>query len=126
MTTTIAIVTGTADRKGVATAPGVFPIIPGTMSTTDMVCDSNSPVFDTMICLADGSVSAPFNGTEDDFRAAPRWFKIAPTYAVGHIANLTTSTEDRIAVIDLDNADGLTVLRIVNWVNHADGAELPE
>ncbi|QWY84431.1 hypothetical protein SEA_KNOCKER_90 [Mycobacterium phage Knocker] len=127
MSTTIAIVTGTADRNGASIDGGAtFPLVPGKMSTTDMVADGNSPVFDTMICLADGSINAPFDGSEDDFRADPRWFKIAATYAVGHIANMATCNEDRVAIIDLDNTDGLTVLRIVNWVNHIDGAVLPD
>lgn len=124
MATTIAIVTGTADRKGPATAPGVYPTIPGRMSTTDMVCDSNAaPVFDTMLCLADGSISAPFE--DQDYRADAEWSRLTPNWVAGTVFNTSTMTNDRIAVIDLDNANGLDVLHVINWVNHIDGAELP-
>lgn len=125
MSTTIAIVTGTADRRGPALpeAPNAYPVIPGKLSTTDMVADGNAPVFDTMLCLADGSISAPFE--DDHFRADAEWSTLRATWCAGTVFNTVTMTNDRIAVIDLDNANGLEVLRVINWVNHIDGADLP-
>lgn len=126
MSTTIAIVTGTAERRG-PRAEGTFgeyPVIPGKMGTTDMVADGDAPVFDTMLALADGSINAPF--ADDEFRADPRWSKITVNWVAGTVFNTTTGMDDRIAVIDLDNANGLDVLHVINWVNHIDGAVLPD
>ncbi|UXE04461.1 hypothetical protein SEA_FUNSIZED_90 [Mycobacterium phage Funsized] len=125
MTTTIAIVTGTADRKGPALpeAPNVYPVIPGRLNTTDMQAEGNAPVFDTMICLADGSISAPF--ADDHMRSDAQWHTLRATWCAGTVFDTVTMTTDRIAVIDLDNADGREVLRVINWVNHIDGADLP-
>lgn len=123
MSTTIAIVTGTPDHRGPATEPGVYPVIPGRMNTTDMEADGDTPVFDTMIALADGSISAPFN--DDHLRSDVRWFKISAVIVAGHVYDTTTGSDNRVAVIDLDNANGLDVLRTVNWVNHIEDATLP-
>lgn len=125
MSTTIAIVTGTADRRGPSTDHGAtFPVIPGKMDTADMIVAGDTPVFDTMLGLADGAVSAPF--ADDEFRSDPAWSRITRNWVAGTVANIGQSTTDRIAVIDLDNTDGLAVLHIINWVNHIDGATLPE
>lgn len=124
MSTTTAIITGTADRKGPSVDGGAtYPTIPGKMATTDLVVRGETPVFDTMLALADGTLNAPFG--DDDFRSDPSWSKIARTWVAGTVANIATGENDRIAVIDLDNTDGLTVLHLVNWVNHIDGALIP-
>ncbi len=126
MATTIAIVTGTADRRG-PRAEGTFgdyPVIPGRFDSIDMVCDGNTPIFETMMCLADGSVSMPFG--DDALRSNPAWTDVKPNWVAGTTYNTATASYDRIAVIDLDNADGREVLRVINWINHVEDARLPE
>jgi hypothetical protein len=123
MSTTIAIVTGTPDHRGPAVDHGVYPVIPGRMNTADLVADGDSPVFDTMVSLADGSIVAPFNDDHD--RCDVRWVAITTNWVAGYAHDITTGSPNRLAVIDLDNANGLDVLRVINWVNHIDGADLP-
>lgn len=128
MSTTIAIVTGTADRKGPSTDGGAtYPTIPGRMSSTDRVESGEAVLFDVMIGLTDGSLSLPWPDADaDHFRSDPTWHKLTPNWVAGTVANLGVSSTDRVAVIDLDNADGLDVLKVINWVNHIEGATLPD
>lgn len=124
MTTTIAIVTGTPDRKGPSTDNGAtYPTIGGKMTSTDWTSTLDAPLFEAMLAVADGSVSLPFD--DDDFRSDPTWHRVTQNWVAGTVANLAHSTTDRAAIVDLDNANGLDVLHVINWVNHIEGADLP-
>ncbi|QHB37833.1 hypothetical protein I5G63_gp093 [Mycobacterium phage Imvubu] len=127
MSATIAIVTGTPDRKGPSTDGGsTYPTIPGKMSSSDRVESGEAILFDMMIGLTDGSIRPPFEGNENDQRSGVTWHKLTPNWVAGTVANLSYGTTDRVAVIDLDNANGLDVLKVINWVNHIEGAKLPD
>lgn len=126
MTTTIAIVTGTADRRGPSTDGGnTYPLIPGRMATEDRVESGEAVLFDVMIGLSDGSIRLPRPEGDTDDRGGVTWHTMTPNWVAGQAHNLATATTDRVAVLDLDNADGLDVLKVINWVNHIDGADLP-
>lgn len=121
MTTTIAIITGTPDRKGPSTDGGAtYPTISGRVETGEAV------LFDVMIGLTDRSLALPFVDHGTDERVGMTWHKMTPNWVAGTVHNLGTSSTDRVAVIDLDNANGLDVLHVINWVNHIDGGELPD
>jgi len=64
---------------------------------------------------------------QDDLGQAT-WFALTPNVACGRYADTEFPVEGpkaRVAVFDLDNADGMDVIRVTNWVNgHTD--EFPE
>jgi len=53
------------------------------------------------------------------------WDCLSPTVAVGWFGGQAETAHNRIAIFDLDNADGMDVIRVTNYVNgHTD--EMPE
>jgi hypothetical protein len=126
MTTTIAIITGIADRRGPSQDGGVsYPLIPGQMASVDRIESGEAVLFDVMIGLTDGSIRLPRPEGDTADRSGVSWHTMTPVWVAGSAHNLATASSDRVAVIDLDSANGLDVLHVINWVNHIDGAELP-
>ena len=113
MTTTIAVLTGTAPNS---TDNGVLAV-----HTEDHGGDA--PVFDLMIELSDPEGRNFFG--DGDTRLGVSWIRVTATYVVGTVYNHQHGVTDRIAVIDLDNTGGLDVLHLTNWVNHIEAAKLP-
>lgn len=88
----------------------------------DIVEPSGSPVFQNMLDIADGTVLPWGHDRSVSPIGQVHWHVIAPTYAIGRNDNADGGTL-RIAVIDLDAADGLTAVMVTNWVNSL--GELP-
>lgn len=91
----------------------------------DLELDSSAPVFTTMVEIADGTL-LPWGVPGEDcpqLMGNVQWTTIGATYAVGHAVDVNYGNR-RIAIIDLDNTEGMAVLRITNWVNEIEGATL--
>lgn len=87
------------------------------IENTGITATGAGAIFEVMVDTADATLGVI------------EWFRLDATFAVGRITGQPPLARgpERVAVIDLDVADGMAVIRIANWVNgHSTEAELFE
>ena len=86
-------------------------------NTLDIEEPSAAPIYQNMLDIADGTIKPwgmSFNplGTT----TTVNWTHLAPTYAIGWAQDADYNLH-RIAIVDLDNTDARTAVKVAGYVN---------
>ena len=86
-------------------------------SVLDIEETSEAPIYQNMLDIAEGTIK-PWGMSFNPHATATavNWTHLAPTYAIGW-AQDADYNRHRIAIVDLDNTDARTAIRIAGYVN---------